>query len=248
MGPNFIHPHPPHPPEKILLGVGGVYIKEGGGGILKIPAAGGFKIYTPLWAMFRKPQPLQLPCPSFPCFFGKWPGKRPKKQGFFIPSEPLKSLEKKGKTLKKTRNSSQGEKNRNSKKTRKDRVVWKVRQYTSNLYGSTPPICIAVLCWLLSFEERETPQYASHLYRNTPPICTAVRPPFVRQYFWKNTGGWGHRNVSDPPLPPKVPFWPKWGRGGGAYIIFPWVRPWKRLELCFSLTFFVCVLLCRLLM
>ena len=63
-------------------------------------------------------------------------------------------------------------------------------------------------------------QYAPHLYRHTfltsklrrkgnpairlpfvlgstPPICTAVRPPFVRQYFWKNTGGWGHRNVSD---------------------------------------------------
>ena len=33
-----------------------------------------------------------------------------KKQGFFIPTEPLKSLEKKGKTLKKTRNSSQGQK------------------------------------------------------------------------------------------------------------------------------------------
>ena len=76
-------------------------------------------------------------------------------------------------------------------------VSEQVRQYTSNLYGSTPPICIAVLSWLLSFEERETLQYASHLYCNTPPICTAVRPPFVRQYFWKNTGGWGHRNVSD---------------------------------------------------
>ena len=73
----------------------------------------------------------------------------------------------------------------------------KVRQYTSNLYGSTPPICIAVLSWLLSFEERETLQYASHLYGSTPPICTAVRPPFVRQYFLKNTGGWGHRNVSE---------------------------------------------------
>ena len=43
-------------------------------------------------------------------FFGKRQGKPPKKQGFFIPTEPLKSLEKKGKTLKKTRNSSQGEK------------------------------------------------------------------------------------------------------------------------------------------
>ena len=76
-----------------------------------------------------------------------------------------------------------------------------VRQY--------PPICIAVLSWLLSFEERETPQYASHLYCGTPPICTAGRPPFVRQYFWKNTGGWGHRNVSE------------WGRGGGVYNFFP---------------------------
>ena len=61
-------------------------------------------------------------------------------------------------------------------------LVLKVRQYTSNLYGSTPPICIAVLSWLLSFEERETLQYASpfvlqyasHLYGSTPPICTAV--------------------------------------------------------------------------
>ena len=68
-------------------------------------------------------------------------------------------------------------------------VSKKVRQYTSNLYGSTPPICIAVLSWLLSFEARESLQCASHLYCSTPPICTAVRPPFVRQYFWKNTGG-----------------------------------------------------------
>ena len=67
-------------------------------------------------------------------------------------------------------------------------LVQKVRQYTSNLYGSTPPICIAVLSWLLSFEERQTLQYASHLYCSTPPICTAVRPPFVRQYFWKILG------------------------------------------------------------
>ena len=59
----------------------------------------------------------------------------------------------------------------------------KGRQYTSNLYGSTPPISIAVLSWLLSFEERETLQYASHLYCSTPPICTAVRPPFVGGFF-----------------------------------------------------------------
>ena len=50
------------------------------------------------------------PCPSFPVFFGKRHGQPPKKQGFFSPTGPLKSLEKKGKTLKKTRNSSQGKK------------------------------------------------------------------------------------------------------------------------------------------
>ena len=49
------------------------------------------------------------PCPSFPCFFWKR-GKPTKKTRIFIPTEPLKSLEKKGQTLEKTRNSSQGEK------------------------------------------------------------------------------------------------------------------------------------------
>ena len=76
-------------------------------------------------------------------------------------------------------------------------VSKEVRQYTSNLYGSAPPICIAGPSWLLSLEEREIQQYTSHLYCSTPPICTAVRLPFVRQYFWENTGGWGHRKVPD---------------------------------------------------
>ena len=69
-------------------------------------------------------------------------------------------------------------------------VLKKVRQYTSNLCGSTPPISIAGPSLLLSLQERETQQYtspfvlhyASHLYGSTPPICTAVRLPFVRQY------------------------------------------------------------------
>ena len=60
--------------------------------------------------------------PSFPCVVGEWPGKRPKKQGVFIPTEPLESLEKEGKTLKKPRSSSQGEKTRNSQKTRQGRT------------------------------------------------------------------------------------------------------------------------------
>ena len=53
-------------------------------------------------------------------------------------------------------------------------------QYTSNLYHSTPPICNAVPCWLLSLEERAMPQYTSHLipaillrkyqYPKDPPV------------------------------------------------------------------------------
>ena len=66
--------------------------------------------------------------------------------------------------------------------------VSKVRQYTSNLYGSTPPICIAP-CFPGFQDSKKKGKPCG-----TPPICTAVRPPFVLQYFWRNTGGWGHRN------------------------------------------------------
>ena len=50
-------------------------------------------------------------------------------------------------------------------------------------------------------------QYASHLYGSTPPICTAV--------LLENTGGWGHRNVSEtltthePATEQKTPQTPK---------------------------------------
>ena len=67
---------------------------------------------------------MAKPCPSFPCFFGKWPRQPPKNQGFLMPTEPLKSLEKKGKTLKKTRNSHKRKKQGIPKKTRKGRT-WK---------------------------------------------------------------------------------------------------------------------------
>ena len=67
------------------------------------------------------------------------------------------------------------------------------RQYTSNLYGSTPPHLYhrTFLASQLRRKGEPAVPYASHLYCSTPPICTAVRPPFVRQYFWKNTGGVG---------------------------------------------------------
>ena len=70
-------------------------------------------------------------------------------------------------------------------------LVEKVRQYTSNLYGCTPPICIGVLSWLLSFEERATLQYAPHLYCSTPPICTAARPPIYTAVLLEKYWGLG---------------------------------------------------------
>ena len=56
-------------------------------------------------------------------------------------------------------------------------VSKKVRQYTPNFYGNTPPVCIAGPSWLLSLEEKGNPtvqlpfvlQYASHLYGSTLP-------------------------------------------------------------------------------
>ena len=61
-------------------------------------------------------------------FFWKMAGKTTKKTRIFFPTEPPKSLEKKGKTVKKTRKSLQGQKTRNSKKTRKGRTGYRVAQ------------------------------------------------------------------------------------------------------------------------
>ena len=57
----------------------------------------------------------------FLAFSGKTQGTPPKKQEFSVSSEPLKSLEKKGKTVEKTRNSLKGKKAGKSKKARKGR-------------------------------------------------------------------------------------------------------------------------------
>ena len=60
----------------------------------------------------------------------------------------------------------------------------------SKKYGSTPPICIAVLSWLhLPF----VLQYASHLYGSAPPICTAV----LLEKYW----GLGSPERFDKTLP-----------------------------------------------
>ena len=64
---------------------------------------------------------MSEPCPSFPCFFGKRHGKPPKKQGFFIPTEPLERREKRSKN----KELLAGEKNKEFQKNkeRKDRDV-----------------------------------------------------------------------------------------------------------------------------
>ena len=68
-------------------------------------------------------------------------------------------------------------------------LLKKLSQYTSYLYCSTPPVCIAVILEPLGSEEREllsvllpfVSQNASHLYCNTPPICIAV---LLRKSWW----------------------------------------------------------------
>ena len=80
-----------------------------------------------------------IPVLPFLVFLEKRQGKPPKKQGLFIPTEPLKSLEKKRKTLKKTRNSSQGKKTRNSQKTRKGRTGIR-RDYHSPVRHNPPSL------------------------------------------------------------------------------------------------------------
>ena len=82
------------------------------------------KCFIKIWGTPRPFQDNEI-CPVLPFlvfFLGRRQGKPPKKQGSFIPTEALKSLEKKGKKPQKTRNSSQGEKTRNSRKTRKGRT------------------------------------------------------------------------------------------------------------------------------
>ena len=58
----------------------------------------------------KNPEVPNSVLPLLVFFFGKWQGKLPKKQGLFIPTEPLKSLEKRGETLEKTRSFLAGEK------------------------------------------------------------------------------------------------------------------------------------------
>ena len=72
-----------------------------------------------------------------------------------------------------------------------------LKSNTFNLYGSTPPICVADFPGFL--RRKGNPS------STPPPICIAVRlpflrqyaPPFVRQYFLEKCWGWGHRNVSE---------------------------------------------------
>ena len=75
--------------------------------------------------LFRATPPIaRYPVLPFLVFLEKGRENPPKKQGFFIPTEPLKSLEKKGKTLKKNKEFLARRKNKEFQKNkeRKDRV------------------------------------------------------------------------------------------------------------------------------
>ena len=64
------------------------------------------------------------PHPDLPflAFLGKARKNHPKKQGFFLSSEPLKSLGKKGKTLKKARKFFANEKNKEIEKSKERKI------------------------------------------------------------------------------------------------------------------------------
>ena len=68
---------------------------------------------------------VSTPCPSFPWSFPKHQGKPQKHQGFLSPGEPLKTLENKQKTPKKTKEFPQQEKDQGNTNTKekKDRAV-----------------------------------------------------------------------------------------------------------------------------
>ena len=62
------------------------------------------------------------PCPSFPWSFRKYQGKPQKNQGFSSPCEPLKILENKQKTLKKTKENPSKKNTKETKTSRKRRT------------------------------------------------------------------------------------------------------------------------------
>ena len=64
-----------------------------------------------------------------------------------------------------------------------------------NMYCNTPPICIEVLLCHWALWEGKKLQYSSRLYRSTLPICIAVRLPFCIEVLLGNLGGCGHRDV-----------------------------------------------------
>ena len=64
-------------------------------------------------------------------------------------------------------------------------VSKKVLQYTSNLYGSTPPICIVVPSLK---EQAKNPASPSHLHCSTPPICMTFTFHLYNNTFEKALG------------------------------------------------------------
>ena len=86
-----------------------------------------------------------LPCPSFPWSFRKYQGKPQKHQGFLSPHEPLKTLENKQKTPKKTKDFRSKKNTKETKTPRKRRTrllcSWcPTRERLAILFRATPPI------------------------------------------------------------------------------------------------------------
>ena len=108
---------------------------------------GGQELFGCVFACGLKTETCQFSRRFLPCssFLEKGKENPPKKQEFFIPTEPQKSLEKKGKTLEKNKEILAGERSKEIKKSeeRKDRAVSPQRrkgniplsEYTSSAVG-----------------------------------------------------------------------------------------------------------------
>ena len=156
-----------------------------------------FRIVFRIFRVFQTVLRVELkPCPSFPCFFfGKRPAKPPKKQGFFIPTEPPKSLEKKGKMLKKKQGIPHRAKNRHR--------VWLDEEVTGRNEVTTTFFYVWALWCACSFSGCEWAYcHGTLLCKFSIPKCGGVlggndqnraeKQNVVLTWFWPVTRSSGH--------------------------------------------------------
>ena len=138
------------------------------------------------------------PCPSFPWSFRKYQGKPQKHQGFFSPCEPLKTLENKEKTLKKT-------KEFRSKKNTKETKTPRKRRTGQGLHLGTPRPATETRdgpTWTFHEKYRKkTPRLEILDSQNLPPKIPR-NPKYRKRPFFNPEGPARHLDASRQKLTP----------------------------------------------